>query len=46
MAGRFLALTFSLTALGGTLIAATTAATHVTYRAAIYAVRDDGTERH
>jgi Tol biopolymer transport system component len=45
MTSRFLALTFSFAALSGTLIAATPAATHVTYRAAIYGVRDDGTGR-
>jgi Tol biopolymer transport system component len=45
MTSRFLALTLSFAALSGTLIVATPAATHVTYRATIYAIRDDGSGR-
>jgi Tol biopolymer transport system component len=42
---RTLALTFLLAALGGTIVAATSGATNATFRAAIYSIRDDGTER-
>ena len=45
MTPRFLALTLSFAAMSGTLIAATPAATHLTYRASIYSIRDDGTQR-
>lgn len=45
MKRRSLALTAALTLLSGVVVTATSGATHTTYRAAIYSIRDDGTER-
>jgi dipeptidyl aminopeptidase/acylaminoacyl peptidase len=45
MKRRSLALTAALTLLSGVVATTTSGATHATYRAAIYSIRDDGTER-